>query len=227
MQTAQDNPAKAAPQRSAATRLYRGIVDGISEGQFLPGQRLVEADLCLHFGVSRNVVREVLQRLSSEGVVELTPNKGATVRAFPPGQLLKTLELTELLMGLAARSAAEEIHQPGAEAAVRQALSRLETEQKNKDDASFNRARDAFFSTLLRVSRNEELQRLTPAYRMHVLRAQYGLTPLYRAAFADFGRISEAVLSGNASQAERLARRHIRRFRDTLARRLQGDAHSK
>src|SRR5580693_8157934 len=91
---------------SASQAVVEGVIAALGEGRLSPGQRLVEADLCLRFGVGRNAVREALQRLVSEGVVELSRHKGATIREISPEQALQVLELTELLVGLAARAAA-------------------------------------------------------------------------------------------------------------------------
>ena len=42
--------------------VYRGIVDGLYRGRYVPGQRLVEADLTRDFEVGRGSVREALLR---------------------------------------------------------------------------------------------------------------------------------------------------------------------
>lgn len=78
----------------------------ILEGHLAPGERLREERLARRFRVSRTPIREVLARLELEGLVELIPNRGATVRNFTLQQLRDTYDLRVLLEGYAARQAA-------------------------------------------------------------------------------------------------------------------------
>ena len=59
----------------------------------MPGQRLVEVDLAAQFGVSRNSVREALQRLAAQGLVDLFRNKGAAIRTLSPQETLEVLDV--------------------------------------------------------------------------------------------------------------------------------------
>lgn len=67
---------QAAPLRQQVTFLLK---NDILEGVFLPGDRLVEANLCDRYGVSRTVVREVLRLLESDHLVSVIPMQGPIV----------------------------------------------------------------------------------------------------------------------------------------------------
>jgi DNA-binding GntR family transcriptional regulator len=201
--------------------VVRGVLQALEDGRLTPGQRLVEADMAIRFGVGRNAVREGLQRLASEGVVEVSRHKGAIIRELSPEQALMTLELTELLIGLAARSAARRIGAPGAASAIEQALERLAAAVAADDLRAFLRARNGFFGALVAGSDNQELQRVSPAVQLHVLRAQYHLSGAYRRLHEDLSRIGKAVLAGDAQGAEDLAHAHVRRVREALQRELE------
>ena len=54
--------------------------DAIIQGEFKPGQPLVETELAAQLGVSRAPIREALQVLNSEGLLETIPYHGTTVR---------------------------------------------------------------------------------------------------------------------------------------------------
>ncbi|MEV6299946.1 GntR family transcriptional regulator [Actinoplanes sp. NPDC051861] len=81
----------------------------ILNGEFLPGERLVEAQLIERFGVSRFNIRLVLQDLAGEGLVEIHRNRGAQVRKV---SLAETIEITQVRMvleGLVAAQAATRV----------------------------------------------------------------------------------------------------------------------
>ena len=206
----------AVPAVSGARLVVKSVMDGLDAGDFAPGQRLVEADLCRRIGVGRNSVREGLQRLASDGVVELSRHKGASIRELTLEQALETIEVTELLAGLAARSAARRIDRPGAAQRLRGVLGELAAAQAHDDDGPFVAARGAFYAILVRIGGNHELRRILPAVQVNLLRAQFQLNRLQRRLIGQYQAVGQAVLAGDSVGAERLARKHVRDVRANL-----------
>ena len=91
---------------SASDLVFFGIVNGLELQKLVPAQRLVESDLAAQFAVGRNSVREALQRLAAEGIVELHRHKGAAIRTLSLQETLDVLDVAERMTGLLARSAA-------------------------------------------------------------------------------------------------------------------------
>lgn len=60
-------------------KIYKEMEAAILSGYFKPRQRLIEIDLISRFGVSRTVIREVLQKLAAKGLVRSEPYRGAIV----------------------------------------------------------------------------------------------------------------------------------------------------
>jgi DNA-binding GntR family transcriptional regulator len=85
----------------------------ILRGEYAPGARLGEVELAQLLGVSRTPVREALRRLSAEGLVDITPNKGARVVDLSPADLDHVFVLRAQVEGLAARLAATRIDEDG------------------------------------------------------------------------------------------------------------------
>jgi DNA-binding GntR family transcriptional regulator len=79
----------------------------IHEGEFVPNQRLVEADLSVRFAASRAAVRTALVQLAAEGLVERVQNRGARVRAVSLAEAIEISEVRMVVEGLCAAKAAE------------------------------------------------------------------------------------------------------------------------
>ena len=95
-------------ERPAPLRLavYEALVELIIDGSLQPGQHLAESELADHLGVSRQPVREALQRLQTEGWVDLRPAQGAFVHTPTEGEVDQLLAVRALLETESARLAA-------------------------------------------------------------------------------------------------------------------------
>lgn len=78
----------------------------ILRGEYLPGERLVEAQLCERLGVSRFNVRAAIQELAADGLVKVERNKGAHVRKVSLDEAVEITEVRMVLEGLVAARAA-------------------------------------------------------------------------------------------------------------------------
>ena len=74
----------------------------ILEGALQPGERVIEPELAQSFGASKTPVREALQLLVAEGLVEVLPKKGYRIRGMELTDLREVLELRTLLESRAA-----------------------------------------------------------------------------------------------------------------------------
>jgi len=77
----------------------------IVEGQFEPGEHLIEAEIANQIGVSRGPVREAIQSLELEGLVVNIPNKGTFVATFSVKDVRELTSLRGLLEALAIKLA--------------------------------------------------------------------------------------------------------------------------
>lgn len=65
----------------------------ILQGHFVPGQRLVEADLVEYLGVTRTCIRQALRQLERQDLVEIHQNKGASVRKISREEVQHAMEV--------------------------------------------------------------------------------------------------------------------------------------
>ena len=78
----------------------------ITEGRLAPGARLNERVLCEQLGVSRTPLREALKVLAAERLIELRPNRGASVVALSRADVEQLFELMGALEGMSGELAA-------------------------------------------------------------------------------------------------------------------------
>src|SRR5262245_38940680 len=77
------------------------VRDMIVDGQLTSGTRIHEGRLCEQLGVSRTPLREALKVLAGEGLVDLSPNRGAIVREVTPKDMHDMLRVLGHLEALA------------------------------------------------------------------------------------------------------------------------------
>ena len=214
---------------TAADTVFHGIVQGLSQQRFVPGQRLVEVDLAAQFGVSRASVREALQRLAAEGVIELHRHKGAAIRTLTPQETLEVLDVAERMTGLLARSAARAVAAGAPGDAIEAALAAIDAADRSHDaDAdAFAQARRALYRALLTTSGSRELRRLLPSIHMPIVYAQHRPATLQQVRLRDYQAMGQAILAGDEAAADAAGMQHVRNVRDAIASRLaaQGDLH--
>jgi len=88
-------------------RVVGNLRNAIINGQFAPGARLVERQMCELLGVSRTLVREALRQLEAEGWVRILPNRGPVVISMTPEEVRELYEVRAALEGIAAFRAAQ------------------------------------------------------------------------------------------------------------------------
>jgi DNA-binding GntR family transcriptional regulator len=86
--------------------VYQTLLELITRGALPPGQHLVESELAERLGVSRQPVREALQRLSNERWVDLRPTQGAFVHQPTVAEADQLMAVRALFEAEAARLAA-------------------------------------------------------------------------------------------------------------------------
>ncbi len=95
------------PVASLRTQVVEKLRQALIDGQFAPGARLTERELCDLLGVSRTLVREALRQLEAEGLIENAPYRGPTVAAISAEEARELYEIRAVLEGWAAQRCAQ------------------------------------------------------------------------------------------------------------------------
>lgn len=196
---------------SLAQKLCRSLEDEIATGALLPGTRLEEPDLARRFSVSRTPVREALQLLLAEGLVEKRPNRGVFVTLVQPDRLSAMFEAMAELEGTCGRLAAERMT-----SADRQRLDALHQDMghlvRTGDVAAFHRQNLVFHEILYQAARSDVLRDMTCHMRRRLApfrRVQENELHRLGMSYEEHGRIVEAVLRADGREAHRLLHHHI------------------
>ena len=214
------------PRFSSPDKVANYVLDGIKSGRFVPGQRLIEADLSETLYTSRGPIREAFKRLAAEGVLTLIPHRGAYVRTLTRREVTEVLIIQETLTGLAARLAAENIDLKDHRQHFDSVYKRLIADTSISDFHELLDRRAEFYATLVTISGNAELARFVPIPQTNLLRTQFVRHFSHDERLRElqeYGVIAKHILNGAAQQAENTMRRHIKSSRISIER-LPDDA---
>lgn len=101
-----ENGARSVLSTAKGRDAYRQIEAGIHSGRYAGGERLKEVELAAELGMSRTPIREAIRQLEQDGIVEVIPNRGATVREWSPAEVEDAYALRAVLEGFCASRAA-------------------------------------------------------------------------------------------------------------------------
>ncbi len=189
---------------------------------------MIEEQLAERLGISRTPVRQALTMLEAEGLVEITPNKGAVVCSFGVEEVRDVYDLRAVLQGHAARRAASRIGKPELER-LGQLCEEMEGLGSRFSDHEGEIRRlvslnQEYHEMIVAASRNRRLERLVQhAVEVPlVFKSFFWYRPQERTISNHHHRqILNALESGDADRAEIVMREHVYEGRDFVIRVLE------
>ena len=211
---------------SAADKVSEAIIRGIRSGTFVPGQHLVEPDLTRRLGISRGSLREALKHLAAEGIVTLNRFRGAYIASLDRKAILDLLQTLEPLCSLAARLAAEHCETPDQVRQVLEIAAEIDDANRAKNRGLYLERRRQFYSVIVEIGGNQELERAMPLTRTDLFRAQ--IEPIQsdrqrNRHASGYSKIAKAITDRNPAAAVRAVQRHFAGTRQTIEE-LPGEA---
>jgi DNA-binding GntR family transcriptional regulator len=135
----------------AAEKAYRAVLDSIVAGSVPAGTLLTEGIVAEEIGMSRTPVREAFLRLSSEGLLDLYPKRGAIVTAVSSGEIDELLQVRTMFEKNAVDWIAERGVPEGLEATLRE---QLDVQAKAADTLEFARSDRAMHEAIVAAGGN-------------------------------------------------------------------------
>ncbi|MFJ3709973.1 GntR family transcriptional regulator [Streptomyces sp. NPDC090053] len=220
-----DSPGTGASHVEHAERTIRAR---ILSGEYAPGTRLRERELSEGLGYSRIPVREALTRLTSEGLVELSPRRGASVRRLSLRDVAELFDLRLSLEVFAARKAAEQCAAGQRGGRLSELMDIAEAATGRGDLREIPEANTALHAEIVAMTGNRLLQTaLQPSLGLvqWLFTLTGGRDP--RVQCAEHQEICAAIHAGKPDLASALSYVHIERGREpsleTLAEVLPAD----
>jgi DNA-binding GntR family transcriptional regulator len=206
----------------------RNLRTAIIEGQFKPGERLVERELCQLTGVSRTCIREALRQLETEGLIKVIPNKGPVVASLSLQEAKEIYEIRCVLEALACKLFAERATSSEI-ANLTRSVQALEKAAKKEDPKGIINAKDQFYRIIFEGSGNTTIESLIRLLHARITRLRAtSLSSAGRAeeSIVEIRAILNAIKSRDASGAWEACVSHVVKAESVALRMLAKEEHT-
>lgn len=204
--------------KSLEEQTYERLEEDILSGYYKSGDALTEMSLSARLGVSRTPVRSALHRLAEEGLVEITPNRGAVVVGITTENLIETYKIRMRLEGLASYMATGRIS-PEEIQKLTDSVELSEYYIKKNDAEHLKDLDTTFHSIIYEASGNRmlckilsELHKNIKAYRKLSLSVPGRLEK----SNEEHREILKAIIDGDKEKADMLTSLHIERAMENM-----------
>jgi len=193
-----------------AATAYASIRRQILFGELPPNDVLVEADLAQSYGLSRTPIREALQMLAADGLI-VSRRRRWYVRQYDWREIEEIYEVRACHDGYAAYLAAKHLDD-SKRPALQKLLGEVDADRQLSESRHWVVANDRFHAAIVARCGNERLVSLI--HRTKVYYFNRHVAALYSEQDRDrssqeHAGILTAILDGDPSRAEQLARRHV------------------
>jgi len=194
------------------------IHKGIIGGELVPGQRLVEAEICEWLGASRGVVRSAFMDLVHEGLLEHIPNRGARVRVVSLQEAIQVAQVRRVVEGLVVGLAAQKITDPEIEE-LRAIGKAMQMRADSGDTTGFADLTHQLFRAYMRIAdqpvAEEVLVRLRDRNSRHRYRLTYR-TDRARVSLPFWLDIINAICARDPKAAQQAIERHSHNVQEAM-----------
>jgi len=206
--------------RSRGQETYERLRRAIVLGEIRPNERLVEMDLAEALSVSRTPIRESLQRLAADGLVE-SSKRGWVVRELSLDAIREIYELREALEGFAARLTAMRANESQIRK-LEQLIARRTTNPPHPSERQWLVTNnDVLHQTVFRACGNDRLLReiiRASEYYFNMRVASLYTDEEIAASAKQHADLVEAIVQHDGDRAEQVMRLHIRGALDIIQR---------
>lgn len=198
-------------RRALHEELADGLRDLIVEGELKPGEKISEKSLCEMFGVSRTPLREALKILAIEGLVQLTPNRGASVTELKLSDLEELFPVIAAMEGLAGELACRSISDTEIEE-LRSLQAEMEIYHADENLPDYFRVNQQIHQLIIDAADNASLAQMHRTMSARVKRARF-IANVSKQRWGEAVKEHRAILNAlekrNEDLAGKLMKQHI------------------
>ena len=191
----------------------------ILRGEYGPRQRLIEAELAERFATTRFLLRNALNRLATEGLVELQPHRGARVREISVDEAIEITETRRAVESLVAARAAQRVTDD--ETTELRALGEAMTAAVGQADMlRYSELNAQLHSRVRTIARHATANRIIEQLNGQIVRHQFRLSLVPgrpAVSLPEHLAIIEAVCARDPEAAERAMQAHLTSVLDALS----------
>lgn len=197
-------------------QLVKKLENMILTGVFQPRERLTEVNLAEAFNVSRFWIRDALKILTTKGVVNVIPYKGAVVSDLDSREIEEIFQVRIVLEKLATRLAAQNIKASDISVLTRMAK-RVQESYEQLDFEAMISSNANFHDYIFKLSKNKTLVQMINQLRArcHILRhTSWSSEQIVRSILEEHKSFITALEKQDLELLDELAERHICHARD-------------
>jgi DNA-binding GntR family transcriptional regulator len=183
----------------------------IEHGSLVAGEKISEKQLCETFGISRTPLREALKVLTSEGLVEILPNRGARVSRLSLSDVKHTYDVMAALEGLAGEAACYRLNDEEL-AALCELHQKMVDYYERKDLQAYFQANQQIHERILLASGNPILLEMYNNLSQRVKRIRYTMEmneDFWRKAVNDHEEMIDALRDRDGKRLGNILRGHL------------------
>jgi len=192
-------------------KAYRILKRAIVRGDLTPNSKLLLNEIAKSLGISNTPIREAVNKLASEGLVKIIPNKGIIVKEVNINDFQEILQIRSFLDGLIAKIASKKITDEEIDEMMG-VIHEMEYAVKKDDRLNYNDLDIQFHDFLLNITGNNKLKEIynnlmnqSNKFRLRTLK----ISDRMGKSLKEHREIALKIKERNPDEANRVSQEHI------------------
>ena len=192
-------------------KVYRALKKGIIRGDIQPNSKLILTEIAKSLSVSNTPIREAVNKLASEGLVTIIPNKGIIVKKINIDDFQEILQIRAFLDGLIAKLASQKMTVKDIDN-LDKIIDEMEQCVEEDDRLAYNDLDIKFHDLLLNIAGNNTLKEIynnlieqSYRFRLRTLKISDRMSKSLR----EHKEIALKLKEKNPDEANRVSQEHI------------------